>query len=281
MSFTFQTLAKLNSLTKYPPIPTYHILGEKGMLTEDHVGLVTTDLVFTEKIDGTNGRIVLMPDDIYLIGSREEFLHARHDLVYNPSNGIVDALKCWAEVLVCDRQTSQDIVVFFLEVYGGKIGSGSKQYTSERRVGARLFDIAVIPPSTYEGLFRGPIGFIASWRDMGSQHFVPEEELLNQARIYHTGGLGRLSLTPRLEMPPPPKSISDTLTWLQQYATETQAALDIRADGFTEGVVVRTRNRSQIVKLRFEDYQRTLRKRGPPNDRDGTTLPGSHGSRRL
>ncbi len=58
---------KLNTATKYPSILTYHNLGEKGSLVESHV----EDKVFesfdecyiTEKIDGTNARIIFTEDD--------------------------------------------------------------------------------------------------------------------------------------------------------------------------------------------------------------------------
>jgi len=35
MNIRSVNLRKLNSLTKYPSIPTYHKLGEKGILTEE------------------------------------------------------------------------------------------------------------------------------------------------------------------------------------------------------------------------------------------------------
>lgn len=36
------------------------------------------------------------------------------------------------------------ITVFFLGVYGGKVTAASRQYTAERQVGHRLFDVAVL-----------------------------------------------------------------------------------------------------------------------------------------
>jgi hypothetical protein len=72
-------LRRLNSATKYPSIPTYHRLGEKGRLQEDVLTPFpldpSTEYEITEKIDGTNTRIVLAPSsEEYLIGSREEWL---------------------------------------------------------------------------------------------------------------------------------------------------------------------------------------------------------------
>ncbi|MCU1617221.1 MAG: hypothetical protein JWO98_4761, partial [Frankiales bacterium] len=54
-------LAALNSATKYPSIPTYHELDPKnGGLLEIPTAF-EGDVVLTEKVDGTNGRIVLLP----------------------------------------------------------------------------------------------------------------------------------------------------------------------------------------------------------------------------
>jgi len=71
-------LRKLNSLTRYPSIPTDHVMGEKGRLTDELSEDFSGEPVYaTEKVDGTNSRIVFTPDGSYLIGSREEFLHAK------------------------------------------------------------------------------------------------------------------------------------------------------------------------------------------------------------
>jgi hypothetical protein len=40
----------------------------------------------------------------------------------------------------------------------------------------------------------------------------------------------------------------------------TQALLDVDARGRAEGVVVRTKDRSKIAKMRFDTYHRTLTK---------------------
>ncbi|MFI7515873.1 hypothetical protein ACIBVK_20520 [Micromonospora echinofusca] len=56
-------------------------------------------VTLTEKVDGTNARIVGLPGGAYLIGSREELLYARGDLIGNPALGIVDALRDVAERL--------------------------------------------------------------------------------------------------------------------------------------------------------------------------------------
>lgn len=86
-------LAKLNSLTKYPSIPTYHALGDKGRLTEQTNVQFGADeaISVAEKIDGTNARVIILEDG-YIIGSREELLYSSTDLLHNPSQQIVETV---------------------------------------------------------------------------------------------------------------------------------------------------------------------------------------------
>ncbi|MEM8781093.1 MAG: hypothetical protein AAGF26_19995, partial [Cyanobacteria bacterium P01_G01_bin.49] len=54
-------LSKINSLTKYPSIITYHKLDSKnGGLLEEPLKF-QGKLLATEKVDGTNARIICLP----------------------------------------------------------------------------------------------------------------------------------------------------------------------------------------------------------------------------
>ena len=252
-------LRKLNSLTKYPSIPTYHLLGQKGLLTNDVVPLRDVELVVTEKVDGTNGRILLMPDNCYIIGSREELLWAKGDLIVNPMLGIADTLKEVAPRLTKVAQRLQDflgqqaITPFYLEVYGGNISKASKQYTSDRSLGFRLFDINTVTIDKLDHELESYSG----WRERGGQPFVHEATLAEATVAPWIG------LTPRIHIRAPlPTSIEGTYEWLRSHIQKTQVALDDKAGGKPEGLVVRSYDRSKIVKLRLEDYERHLRKTG-------------------
>src|SRR5687767_8680706 len=63
-------LGKLNSMTKYPSIPTYHTLGDKGMLQEAVQVPFAGRVLGTEKVDGTNTRLIFCPDGAVVVGSR-------------------------------------------------------------------------------------------------------------------------------------------------------------------------------------------------------------------
>ena len=59
-----------------------------------------------------------------------------------------------------------------------------------------------------------------------------------------------------------PTERSETYEWLKQFE-DTKACID--EDKFTgraEGVVVRNSDRTMIRKIRFEDYEKTIRKHG-------------------
>lgn len=238
-------LKKLNSMTKYPSIATYHALGDKGALLEQTVSF-DGEIILTEKVDGTNSRIVLLPDGNFVLGSREELLFARGDLIGNPALGIVDALKGIADSLPI---ANSDIIVAYLEVYGGKVTAASSQYTANQSVGWRLFDVAVF--TDIEMLFAKSVQQLGAWRDNSGQVFLDEEKLSKAALDYG------FELTPRIAtITAMPVSIQETHEFLKETCTRTLVALDEGARGRAEGIVARTISRNAIAKLRFEDYER-------------------------
>lgn len=246
-------LAALNTATKYPSIPTYHTLNPKNGGLLDETTTFTGDVILTEKVDGTNGRIVLFPDGDFFIGSREELLHARGDRIHNPALGIVEALEPLADRLQ-PRDEHGQILVFFLEVYGHKIGGAAKQYTGNGNVDYRLFDIACILPDVLDW----DRAQISTWRDNGGQRFC------NEATLQRAAAAEGIEVTPRLatlDADALPTDIQETHDWLAAYLPATRVALDDAAGGQPEGIVLRTVDRSVIAKARFQDYTRTLKRR--------------------
>lgn len=259
MSFNVRQadLGRLNSLTKYPSIPTYHEIGERGVLQPVRVELAGR-VSGTEKIDGTNSRLILLPGDgpRYLIGSREELLFGQGDLIGNPAQGIVAAIRETANRVGDAFQGTDAITALFFESYGGNITAGSKQYTGEKRVGVRLFDAAVLPD--YSNQLGWAPERIAAWRESGGQRFHITDELDALAREL---GIAQVPLLFQADAAELPAGIEETLAWMREVITKSRCVLDPGAGGRPEGIVVRTLDRSRIVKLRFEDYERTLRAR--------------------
>lgn len=242
-------LEVLNSLTKYPSIPTYHALDPKnGNLTDKPVEF-DGPVLGTEKIDGTNARIISLPDGNYLLGSREELLYAKGDLIGNPSQGIVKALKALAEAL---EPETERIRVHFLEVYGGKVGQAAKQYSGASNVGFRMFDVAVVEKE----MLAKSRQEISAWREANGQSFLGEEALRSEAESQG------VELAPRLfEIDSLPVEIDKMRDFLAERLPETLSALDENAGGKPEGIVLRTKDRKTIAKARFQDYDRTLKRR--------------------
>lgn len=247
-------LGTLNSATKYPSIETYHELNPaNGCLLEDKPMAFGGLVILTEKVDGTNGRVIVMPDGDWFIGSREELLHACGDRIENPALGIVPALLPLAPTLV---RSPSGIRVYFLEVYGHKIGGSARQYTASGSTAYRLFDVTDVPLSVPEEMTREQI---SRWREHGGQAFMREPELTRIASSH-----GGIPLVPRLGTvsgPDLPRSLEETQKFLAGRADHTRVALDEGAKGVAEGIVLRTVDRGTIAKARFQDYDRTLRRR--------------------
>lgn len=250
----FSNLSGLNSATKYPSIETYHELGQKGRLTDTVTSFAGGAVYFTEKVDGTNGRIVLLPGGDYVIGSREHLLYAKGDRIVNPAQEIVPTLKPLADQLVASGALTRPkgARMLFLEVYGGSIGGQAKQYTGSGKLSYRLFDIAEIDdaPLTWDD------EEISRWRKNGGQNFAPVTDLLSLAKqsgIPTVPYVGIMQDGSNM-----PQTHQETYDLLLKKVPSTLVGLDEKAKGSAEGLVLRSEDRTVIRKARFQDYKRTL-----------------------
>jgi hypothetical protein len=243
-------LDSLNSLTKYPSIPTYHPMGERGRLQETTEQRFESGepLVVTEKIDGTNCRLIFMADGDYFIGSREHILYAKGDRVGDPAQGIVAAVKKTADRL-CTTSWARGLVLFG-EVYGGRVTGASKQYTNTGATDFRLFDIMGIAPD--EKMLEAEPRQIAAWRDAGHQQFYSADNIM-----YVAAGCDLHTVPMICGTSPLPAAIAESIDWLEKTIPTSAAVID-GGEGKPEGVVVRTPDRRRIYKLRFEDYRRAM-----------------------
>lgn len=260
-----EELRKIDSLTKYPSIPTYHELDpkKKGMLIDNEVVEFPPDahVIGTEKVDGTNGRIIVMPcGDDYFIGSRDELLFARGDRVRNATLGIVAELEPVAEAIIASmdhhrRGERRDaMTVYYFEVYGHRIGGQAKNYSKEGNTGCRLFDICLVC-DLYKKLADMSVEAISTWRKNGGQDYFDWSTIRCAAF-----GL-RLPIVPTVfeTIAAMPTTLEGMLEALSKSIPESLVALDDAAMKRPEGMVIRTTDRSVIAKVRYEDYERTRR----------------------
>jgi len=251
-------MAKLNTLTKYPSIKTYHEI-DRGILKDaltDDKPFPCTELFVTEKVDGTNARILVWNDD-YIIGSREELLYRRGDLFGNPSQGIVSVLKPYAERIV-SRFSGDTLYVLYGEVYGSNI-NGAKQYTRQKTASVRFFDVARF--SGVEGFMLEDINYLSALREEPPHFLVSKDE---RNPLLRSLGLEPVPPLCVLDGGSFPTDRVEVYNWMKQFYY-TKATLDEEAfDGRAEGMVIRDDLNRCIRKLRFEDYEKTFRKEGIP-----------------
>lgn len=258
MKYAFD-FTKINSITKYPSILTYHQLGQKGRLQEDRIdtSIFADDEVVNlyEKIDGENSRIIFLGDGEevdYLIGSREDLLFAKGDRIGNPSGNIAKYFEPLAEEMTIKLKGLKGLLVTYFESYGGKTRK-SKEYTTDRTQYGRLFDLFFLDIDELEDLLKLPLDKIASWRDNGKQPFYDCDNRSEFVELYSLPTSPLLKTIQGSEMP---KTIDETNLWLQQFS---ETKVGINTTGKSEGVIARSKNRSKITKIRFEDYERTIK----------------------
>lgn len=246
--------AKINTLTKYPSILTLHTLGKRGVLNNELTTDITGETMYaSEKIDGTNVRIICYGDE-FLIGSRKNILHYSEDFYWDEALDIVNQ---FYKLKIPALQTDKFTIVFG-ELFGGKVTAGSKNYGKDS-YGFRVFDIAEIADLS---ILDKSISEISSWRESTldssisemlryGQGFLNREAFLNYSEIYN--------LVPNVEFSLKNYKHETVYNALKESIPETLVALSDSAHKKPEGLILRNSDRTKIVKVRFEDYERTLK----------------------
>lgn len=244
---------KINTLTKYPSILTLHSFGERGILTDKFTTDITNEKIFaTEKIDGTNVRIICLGEE-FLIGSREVILHYSKDFYWDESLDIVNQ---FYELRLPTVQ-SDTLTVIYGELYGGRT-SMAKNYGKEK-YGFRVFDIAKIPDLS---ILEQPIERISAWRESSLNSSIDETLRYGQSFLTRTQLQEHSTLYDIV--PDVPFELGDMthqtiLENMNKSIPQTLVGLTVTALNKPEGLVLRNENRTKIVKLRFEDYEKTLK----------------------
>lgn len=251
------SLDKINSMTKYPSIPTYHPIDPQTGLLVDSAPVEFPDsepIYVTEKVDGTNGRLISFFGEDYFIGSREQILYALFDYIKNPELGIVPELinEISGRFNYSSTIWNDAIYVFYYEVFGSPSGNKWKNYFSEKgKTRSRQFDVARIEESTAEDLaYNYSLEQISTWRRQGGLEFLQSRVVLDYPNAVPTVVI---YFSPK----DLPRSIEDTYDWMKDLLPRTLVG-DDDGVGRPEGLVIRNGERSVIAKLRFSDYMRYL-----------------------
>lgn len=260
-------LQLLNTLTKYPSIEVYHKLGQKGESIDELTNSFSFDnrtVYVTEKIDGTNSRVLMLTDDNgnvvdYIIGSRQDLLYARNDRRRDPTCGIVDTMIVPADsiCLLCDGNLLPNhLYVLYGETYGGNLPE-AKQYTSNKNVtDIRFFDMWHMPMDEVMEKLEMTDDKLSSWREHGGQPYVHVDELDEFCKMFMLTRVPYIKAIPGTDIP---TSLQGVWDWMQEFA-QTNVKMDDNARSNAEGVVVRYGDRSEIRKIRFPNYRKSQQK---------------------
>jgi len=102
-------------------------------------------------------------------------------------------------------------------------------------------------------LMTQPVENLAAWRENGHQSFGGVDEL---EAIASKLGIKRVPSCGSFDAAEVPEDLAATKVFLNQFA-RSAACLDGTGLGDAEGIILRSKDRRQIAKLRFEDYRRT------------------------
>jgi len=248
-------LHKINLLTRYPSIPTYHALDNRGKLLEEV--LVDFDdgeypLFAREKVDGTNSRIIFFGgSQDYLIGNRKTLLYAKGDIIETDSDRILATIKKYAESMGTIRVGQGFLYVVYGEVYGKSIGKRAKNYSTTTNY-FEPFDICIIKLSD--------VVDIEEDAELSNKRY-----LYQNYKEYYDGGIedvkGSLEAFPWTApaiYDPLPTGLQDTLDFLRVQMPVSGVERDEGSGGRPEGIVIRNFDRSVIAKIRYEDYEKAL-----------------------
>jgi hypothetical protein len=225
-------------------------LGERGRLTNELTTTIEGEKLYaTEKIDGTNVRIICYGSE-YLIGAREFILHHSDDLYFDNAQGIVEGIKN----LNIKIPYVEQFTVIYGEFYGGKTSANSKWYGQEKN-GFRVFDIAIYNDLSILDL---SLPEISKWRETETsngiiygQNFITRSQMETQFPDFQ--------FAPLIEFDLGDMSHNTVLSNLKKFIPTTNVALSTSALNKAEGVILRNEDRTKIVKVRFEDYEKTLK----------------------
>ena len=272
--FEVYGIDKINSITEYPSIMTYHKLGDKGSLLNELYSEnrfnKNEELEVTEKVDGTNMRLILTNSD-YFVGTRANIVYAKDDRIINePSVEVVlRDCKYLIDNFMGDRLLDDKVYVIYGEVYGYNICDGNKVYCSVADAAHRkfrVFDVRTYPCLKLEEILEKDIQEVSRFKSTNNDYWYDYDMLDAFCEQFQ---LERTPVRMRINESNLPTDFDKTYKWMLDNFNDSLVVIGAPVEGKeynlrfgkAEGVVIRNKDRSVISKLRFEDYERTIRRR--------------------
>ena len=189
-----------------------------------------------------------------------EIIYAKGDRVLPAANRKhIEYLIPVADKITSRLSSTSDTVLFIYgELYGYKIQKWQNYTNEENDYGYRVFDIFSLSVDELNSMLDTMSPDQASiWRDNNSQPWYSVDKL---KEVSSALGLLTVPYIKRDFM----KEISNDIDTINQFLyrfVNTRAELHANDNKKAEGIVVRTFARSYISKLRFEDYNKYMRKK--------------------
>lgn len=252
---------KLNIFTKYPSIPVFHKVGQRNILTDElNVDFGIERVWATEKIDGTNIRILYYGDEM-ILGSREDLFYYDSSIFCNLKNQFIGSFETLKPFMTKEKWYRSHgyhdtLTVIYGELYGLNLSKASKSY-GQSKAGFRFFDVAVY--NDLSVLDFEP-EYISRWRESKKEGGVlsyGQNFLSEYGMSAFENRFPRVPFIP-FELSDNP-SHRDILNSMRVAIPESLCGLTEEATLLPEGLILRNFNRTKIAKIRFQDYERTLR----------------------
>ena len=258
-------LDKVNSLTKYPSILTYHEIYQGSVLetlTNNEQFPSDAILEMTEKVDGINSRMIYLDGD-FILGERKKIVFAKDDRINNSSiiSPMLYELSNFIQNGFDDKNEEKSMLtVIYGESYGYNIASKKQYVINSNKRKYRVFDVIQMPIEEVHKILAMDISQIALWRDHMNQPFLDTAKLGDFCKNF---AVDRTPIIKEIKGSEIPVDCRETFAWMQSFS-KSQSVLDIPTEDVipnqkyarAEGVILRTKDRSMIRKLRFEDYQK-------------------------
>jgi len=252
-------LELLEAVTRWPSIKSYHKMDEHGRLIDElRFPEIAGEAVYaTEKVDGSNVRVVVDSLLRVSVGTRNQLVMFRGEAAAQDSMGVVGALRGLPRSLsISGRPSPGHVRAYYGELYGGAI-NGHGHYTQDKtRMQWALFAIADFDIEALSQLERAEI---AARRRLLTTDGVHAEGRLGEYVMIHGGGEDSPTVPYLGRRHAPPATVAEAAEWLAHVlGPVTRAAIGDAKPGKPEGVVITGVESGLIAKLRVKDYEGAL-----------------------